>query len=90
MKIKVAVVQESPIFFNKPKTLEKLANIVGNYAKQGCKLLVFPESFIPGYPRGFDFGAVIGSRTLEGKNYTQNIVQKALIWVLRTGIFWKK
>jgi len=41
--------------------------LVQKHAAKGCELLVFPESFIPGYPRGFTFGAVIGSRTKEGK-----------------------
>jgi len=67
MKIKVAVIQDSPIFFDKEKTLQKVATLVKTYARQGCKLLVFPESFVPGYPRGFDFGAKIGSRTDAGR-----------------------
>ena len=65
--MKAGVIQESPFFFDKEKTLGKVADIVKVYAAQGCELLVFPESFIPGYPRGFDFGAKIGSRTKEGK-----------------------
>ena len=67
MKVKVGVVQESPVFFDKQATLEKIASLVNEHAKQGCQLLVFPESYIPGYPRGFDFGAKIGSRTEAGK-----------------------
>jgi len=67
MKVTVGVVQESPVFFNKTATLEKIAAIVSEQSKKGCQLLVFPESFVPGYPRGFDFGAKIGSRTAEGK-----------------------
>ncbi|RDY61196.1 carbon-nitrogen hydrolase family protein [Flagellimonas nanhaiensis] len=67
MKVKVGVVQDSPVFFDKQKTLDKLENIVVAHAAQGCQLLVFPESFVPGYPRGFDFGAKIGSRTADGK-----------------------
>ena len=72
MKLKVAVVQESPIFFDKSKTLDKIETLVETYAEQGCELIVFPESFIPGYPRGFSFGAAIGSRTEEGRKlYTE-------------------
>ncbi|MEP3209817.1 MAG: carbon-nitrogen hydrolase family protein [Maribacter sp.] len=67
MKVKVAVIQESPVFFNKEKTLIKLEQLVKTYAKQGCELMVFPESFVPGYPRGFDFGAKIGSRSEAGR-----------------------
>ncbi|MEM7484805.1 MAG: carbon-nitrogen hydrolase family protein [Bacteroidota bacterium] len=67
MTIKVGVVQESPVFFDKEKTLDKMEKIIEVQAAQGCQLLVFPESFVPGYPRGFLFGAKIGSRTPEGK-----------------------
>ncbi len=68
MKLKVGVVQESPIFFNKSKTFDKLGSLVNTYAQKGCGLLVFPESYVPGYPRGFDFGAKIGSRSNEGRH----------------------
>ncbi len=67
MNVKVGVVQESPVFFNKKETLAKMEGIIKTQAGNGCKLLVFPESFVPGYPRGFDFGAKIGSRTAAGK-----------------------
>ncbi len=67
MKVKVGLVQDSPVFFDKEKTLDKVVSLTQKYAAEGCQLLVFPESFIPGYPRGFDFGATIGSRTKEGR-----------------------
>lgn len=67
-KVKVCLVQDSPIFFDKEKTIDKVEDLTKKYAKQGCELIVFPESFIPGYPRGFSFGAKIGSRTKEGRN----------------------
>ena len=67
MKIKISVVQDSPEFFNKNATFEKIGRIVSDQASKGCDLLVFPESFVPGYPRGFDFGAKIGSRKAEGR-----------------------
>jgi len=69
MKIKVAVVQDSPEFFNKEATLQKVELITKQQAKEGCDLVVFPESFIPGYPRGFSFGATIGSRTDKGRQH---------------------
>lgn len=67
MKTKVSVIQDSPVFFNKEKTLQKVEELSIKYAKQECDLIVFPESFIPGYPRGFSFGAKVGYRTDEGK-----------------------
>lgn len=78
MKIKVCVVQDSPVFFNKKETLKKVELLTHKYASEGCELIVFPESFIPGYPRGFSFGAKIGSRSDEGRalyaNYYENSV----------------
>lgn len=67
MKVKVCLVQDSPVFFDKEKTLEKVESLVSKHAKEGVQLIVFPESFIPGYPRGFSFGTCVGSRTTEGR-----------------------
>jgi nitrilase len=67
MTVKVCVIQDSPVFFDKEKTIIKIEKLTKKYAQQDCKLIVFPESFIPGYPRGFSFGAQIGSRKPEGK-----------------------
>lgn len=67
MKVKVCLIQESPVFFDLDQTIRKVETLSEKYASEGCQLIVFPESFIPGYPRGFDFGAVIGSRTREGR-----------------------
>lgn len=67
MTVKVGLVQDSPVFFDKEETLKKTEELTKKYAAEGCQLLVFPESFIPGYPRGFTFGANIGRRSPEGK-----------------------
>ncbi len=67
MKVQVTVLQQAPVFFDKEATLVKTEQLVAAYAVGGTRLILFPESFIPGYPRGFDFGAVIGSRSAEGR-----------------------
>ncbi|EAZ81406.1 carbon-nitrogen hydrolase family protein [Algoriphagus machipongonensis] len=77
MKVKVCLVQESPVFFDKEKTLQKLERLCEKYAKEGNQLIVFPESFIPGYPRGFSFGAKIGSRTPEGRDLYEEYYQNS-------------
>src|SRR5258707_14374121 len=63
MPFKVAVVQASPIAFDRERTLEKLSILAGEAAQKGARLVLFPEGFGSGYPRGLDFGAVVGSRT---------------------------
>ncbi|MDF9799923.1 nitrilase [Catalinimonas alkaloidigena] len=77
-KIKVGIVQDSPVFFDKEACLQKVESITKKYAREGCQLLVFPESFIPGYPRAFAFGTKVGSRSEAGRKlyakYHQNAV----------------
>ena len=79
MQVKVGVVQATPVFFDITRTIDKLENLVVDGAIQGCQFLLFPESFIPGYPRKFTFGASIGLRTDAGrelyKTYWQNSLQ---------------
>lgn len=78
MKVKVGVVQDNPVFFDKVRTLEKISDLTNKYALEGCELLVFPESFIPGYPRGFSFGAKVGSRTDAGRKLYQEYRDNSL------------
>jgi nitrilase len=66
-KYQVACVQATPALFDKGKTLEKVSHWVEQAAQQGVQVLVFPESFIPGYPAGLGFGTVVGSRTEAGR-----------------------
>jgi HPt (histidine-containing phosphotransfer) domain-containing protein len=40
----------------------------GEAAGQGARLVLFPEAFVSVYPRGLDFGAVVGSRTEKGRD----------------------
>jgi nitrilase len=79
MRVKVGVVQATPVFFDIHKTIDKLESLVADSAKRGCQFLLFPESFIPGYPRKFTFGASVGLRTDAGrdlyKTYWQNSLQ---------------
>lgn len=67
MKVNVCLMQESPIFFEKEKTIAKVKELVIKYAARGSQLIVFPESFIPGYPRGLTFGNTVGNRTDDGR-----------------------
>ncbi len=66
-RIKVAVVQAASVTFDREKTLGKVHRLAREAAQQGAQLVVFPEAFVSGYPRGLDFGAVVGSRTDKGR-----------------------
>lgn len=45
----------------------KAADALRRTAEAGAKLVVFPEAFIGGYPKGASFGAPIGMRKPEGR-----------------------
>ena len=66
-KLKISVIQDSPVLFDLEKTMEKTIEITRKAAANGSKLIVFPESFIPCYPRGLTFGMIIGSRTTDAR-----------------------
>src|SRR6478735_2575356 len=74
-----AVVQASPILFDKLKTLEKIGDLTRDAAKQKANLILFPEVFIPGYPRGLSFGTIVGNRSAEGRElflrYWENAIE---------------
>jgi nitrilase len=63
----VAVVQAASVAFDRERTIAKALDLIHDAAKQGARLVLFPEAFVPGYPRGLDFGAVVGSRSREGR-----------------------
>jgi len=66
-RVKVAVVQSAPVLFDKEDALGKIEMLSVRAADQGAKLIVFPEVFLPGYPRGLSFGVRVGSRTADGR-----------------------
>ncbi len=64
---KVAVVQAAPVAFDRERTLDKVASLTADAASNGARLVLVPEAFVSAYPRGMDFGAVVGNRTEEGR-----------------------
>jgi nitrilase len=63
----VAVVQAAPVLFDSKATIEKACRLTADAAAQGARLILFPEAFVPAYPRGLSFGTVVGRRTPEGR-----------------------
>ncbi|WP_020204891.1 MULTISPECIES: carbon-nitrogen hydrolase family protein [Cupriavidus] len=65
---RAAVVQAGSLIYDTPATLAKLADLTSDAASRGAKLVVFPEAFVGGYPKGLDFGARLGTRSDEGRD----------------------
>ena len=93
-KIKVAVVQAAPVLFDREATVEKACRLIEETAEQGAQLILFPEAFIPAYPRGLAFGTVVGSRSPVGRRvwqrYWENTVEIPGPTTLRLGEAAKK
>ncbi len=65
--VRAVVVQAAPIAFDVEATLDKAERLIVGASASGAQLVVFPEAFISCYPRGLDFGTVVGSRSAEGR-----------------------
>jgi nitrilase len=75
---RVAVVQAGSALFDTPRTLDRLAALTAEAAGRRAKLVVFPEAFVGGYPKGLGFGARMGSRTQEGREEFRRYFESAV------------
>ncbi len=69
--VHAAVIQAAPVLFDSEATLAKAQRLIAEAAAQGANLILFPEAFIPAYPRGLTFGTVVGHRTPSGRKTWQ-------------------
>ena len=76
--VRAAVIQDSPIVFNREATIEKVRSLVKQAAGQGAKLVVMPEGFVSAYPTGLDFGARVGLRQPKGRDDFKRYYESAL------------
>ena len=67
MKLIAAVAQTATVLFDTAATVAKAETLMAEAAARGAQVLVFPEAFIGGYPKGADFHIFIGARTPEGR-----------------------
>jgi nitrilase len=65
--VRAAVVQSAPVVFDVQRTLTKMLDLTADAARRGAQLVVFPEAFLSGYPKGLGFGARMGMRSPEGR-----------------------
>ena len=65
--VNVAVVQAGSIPFDPEACVDKAVHLIREAASAGAKVIVFPEAFIPGYPKGLNYGLVVGARDAAGR-----------------------
>jgi nitrilase len=64
--------------FDTPRSLQKVADLTADAARRGAALVVFPEAFVVGYPKGHDFGVSVGIRTPEGRDLFRRYYEGAV------------
>ncbi len=76
--VQVAVVQAGTVLFDTPRTLEKLASLAADAKQKGAQVVLFPEAFVGGYPKGEQFGLALGQRTPEGRDQFRAYFESAI------------
>ncbi|AXF56700.1 carbon-nitrogen hydrolase family protein [Salicibibacter kimchii] len=64
---KVAVIQTASVLMDQEANVEKACQLIAEAGDNGADLIVFPEAFMSGYPRGLAFGSVVGKRESKGR-----------------------
>lgn len=77
--VKVAVAQVASVIMDRDASVQKARAIIRAAGEQGAHLLVFPEAFISGYPRGLHFQTAVGSRGPGGREDWVRYYRSALM-----------
>jgi len=77
-QIKVAAVQVGSKLFDTPATIELFASKLRAAKELGADLVVFPEAFVGGYPKGIDFDVRVGMRTDLGRSQFREYFDSAI------------
>ncbi|MBI1727391.1 MAG: nitrilase [Candidatus Rokubacteria bacterium] len=65
--LRAAVVQAGAVPFDTEACVDKAIRLIGDAAALGANVILFPEAFIPGYPKGLNYGLVVGARDAAGR-----------------------
>ena len=74
----VAVVQAGSVVFDSDACVDKAIRLIGDAASMGAKVIVFPEAFIGGYPKGLSYGLVVGARDAAGREEFRLYLESAI------------
>ncbi|MBE0620798.1 MAG: nitrilase [Burkholderiales bacterium] len=76
--VRVAVVQAGAVPFDSEACVDKAVGLIGEAAGLGAKVIVFPEAFVPGYPKGANYGLVVGARDPAGREEFRLYLEAAI------------
>ena len=66
--VRVAAVQASACPFDTNRAVEMVCPMTAEAAKEGSRLILFPEAYVGGYPWGLAFGTAVGGRSEVGRS----------------------
>ena len=88
-KVRVAVVQAGSVPFDTEACVDKAVRLTADAAATGAKVVLFPEAFIAGYPKGLSYGLVVGARDPVGREefrlYLDAAIEVPGVHTLRLG-----
>jgi len=76
--VRVAVAQAASLPNDTVGAARKAATLIREAAGKEVRLVVFPEAFLGGYPKGNTFGAPVGMRTPEGRESYRKYYEAAI------------
>ena len=74
----IAAIQAAPVFMDREATLEKAGRLIAEAGRNGARIAVFPEAFVPGYPDWIWF-VPAGRISLNQKLYGELLEQSVSI-----------
>ena len=75
-KVTVAAVQAAPVYLDREATVEKAASLILQAAREGARIIAFPEGFVPGHPLWYHFHPATGERSRE---YATRLFENAVV-----------
>ena len=76
--VRAAVVQAGAVPFDSEACVDKAIRLIAEASGIGAKVIVFPEAFIPGYPKGVNYGLVVGARDPAGREEFRIYLEAAI------------
>jgi len=76
--VRAAVIQAGAVPFDKEACVDKAVRLIAEASALGAKVIVFPEAFIAGYPKGVNYGLVVGARDPAGREEFRLYLEAAI------------
>src|SRR5512132_49118 len=76
--VRVGVVQAGAVRFDAAGCIDKAVRLTAEAAAAGAKVILFPEAFVGGYPKGLNYGLVVGARDAAGREEFRLYLEQAI------------